>query len=186
MVVCLELKEGKYSDDDYARITHELSSAISADNGLLPAVITVVAPKTIPKTTSGKISRSRVRSEFESHALSVVFEWRSKSSEECLKEEAKGERAMASDMNALEIEDFKKAGGKAEAKEDSRQAEAKEDSRQAEAKEDSRQAEAKDGESMNLLSTISEKSQEEKDFEVTLPSQLDGVDTVGERGEHKA
>ena len=172
----MELKEGKYSDDDYARITHELSSAISADNGLLPAVITVVAPKTIPKTTSGKISRSRVRSEFESHALSVVFEWRSKSSEECLKEEAKGERAMASDMNALEIEDFKKAGGKAEAKEDSRQAEAKEDSRQAEAKE---------GESMNLLSTISEKSQE-KDFEVTLPSQLDGVDTVGERGEHKA
>ena len=163
----MELKEGKYSDDDYARITHELSSAISADNGLLPAVITVVAPKTIPKTTSGKISRSRVRSEFESHALSVVFEWRSKSSEECLKEEAKGERAMASDMNALEIEDFKKAGGKAEAKEDSRQAEAKE------------------GESMNLLSTISEKSQE-KDFEVTLPSQLDGVDTVGERGEHKA
>lgn len=166
-MVCLELKEGKYSDDDYARITHELSSAISADNGLLPAVITVVAPKTIPKTTSGKISRSRVRSEFESHALSVVFEWRSKSSEECLKEEAKGERAMASDMNALEIEDFKKAGGKAEAKEDSRQ------------------AEAKDGESMNLLSTISEKSQE-KDFEVTLPSQLDDVDTVGERGERKA
>lgn len=163
----MELKEGKYSDDDYARITHELSSAISADNGLLPAVITVVAPKTIPKTTSGKISRSRVRSEFESHALSVVFEWRSKSSEECLKEEAKGERAMASDMNALEIEDFKKAGGKAEAKEDSRQ------------------AEAKDGESMNLLSTISEKSQE-KDVEVTLPSQLDGVDTVGERGERKA
>ena len=111
-MVCLELKEGKYSDDDYARIAHELSSAISADNGLLPAVIAIVAPKTIPKTTSGKISRSRVRSEFESGALSVVFEWRSKSSEESLKEEAKGERAMASDMNALEIEDFKQAGDK--------------------------------------------------------------------------
>ena len=158
-MVCLELKEGKYSDDDYARIAHELSSAISADNGLLPAVIAIVAPKTIPKTTSGKISRSRVRSEFESGALSVVFEWRSKSSEESLKEEAKGERAMASDMNALEIEDFKQAGDKAETKEE---------------------------ESMNMLSTISEKPQEEKDFEVTLPSQLDGVDTVGARGEREA
>lgn len=168
MVVCLELKEGKYSDDDYARIAHELSSAISADNGLLPAVIAIVAPKTIPKTTSGKISRSRVRSEFESGALSVVFEWRSKSSEESLKEEAKGERAMASDMNALEIEDFKQAGDKV-------------DSRQAGDK-----AETKEEESMNMLSTISEKPQEEKDFEVTLPSQLDGVDTVGARGEREA
>lgn len=168
-MVCLELKEGKYSDDDYARIAHELSSAISADNGLLPAVIAIVAPKTIPKTTSGKISRSRVRSEFESGALSVVFEWRSKSSEESLKEEAKGERAMASDMNALEIEDFKQAGDK------------KVDSRQAGDK-----PETKEEESMNMLSTISEKPQEEKDFEVTLPSQLDGVDTVGARGEREA
>lgn len=168
-MVCLELKEGKYSDDDYARIAHELSSAISADNGLLPAVIAIVAPKTIPKTTSGKISRSRVRSEFESGALSVVFEWRSKSSEESLKEEAKGERAMASDMNALEIEDFKQAGDK------------KVDSRQAGDK-----AETREGDSMNMLSTISEKPQEEKDFEVTLPSQLDGVDTVGARGEREA
>ena len=168
-MVCLELKEGKYSDDDYARIAHELSSAISADNGLLPAMIAIVAPKTIPKTTSGKISRSRVRSEFESGALSVVFEWRSKSSEESLKEEAKGERAMASDMNALEIEDFKQAGDK------------KVDSRQAGDK-----AETREGDSMNMLSTISEKPQEEKDFEVTLPSQLDGVDTVGARGEREA
>lgn len=167
-MVCLELKEGKYSDDDYARITHELSSAISADNGLLPAVIAIVAPKTIPKTTSGKISRSRVRSEFESGALSVVFEWRSKSSEESLKEEAKGERAMASDMNALEIEDFKQAGDK-----------------KVEAKTEAK-TETREGDSMNMLSTISEKPQEEKDFEVTLPSQLDGVDTVGARGEREA
>lgn len=167
-MVCLELKEGKYSDDDYARIAHELSSAISADNGLLPAVIAIVAPKTIPKTTSGKISRSRVRSEFESGALSVVFEWRSKSSEESLKEEAKGERAMASDMNALEIEDFKQAGDK-----------------KVEAKTEAK-TETREGDSMNMLSTISEKPQEEKDFEVTLPSQLDGVDTVGARGEREA
>lgn len=176
-MVCLELKEGKYSDDDYARIAHELSSAISADNGLLPAVIAIVAPKTIPKTTSGKISRSRVRSEFESGALSVVFEWRSKSSEESLKEEAKGERAMASDMNALEIEDFKQAGDK---KVDSRQAGDKPETK-TEAK-----TETREGDSMNMLSTISEKPQEEKDFEVTLPSQLDGVDTVGARGEREA
>ena len=55
---------------------------------------------------------------------------------------------------------------------------------------DSRQAgdkaEMKEEESMNMLSTISEKPQEEKDFEVTLPSQLDGVDTVGARGEREA
>ena len=176
-MVCLELKEGKYSDDDYARIAHELSSAISADNGLLPAVIAIVAPKTIPKTTSGKISRSRVRSEFESGALSVVFEWRSKSSEESLKEEAKGERAMASDMNALEIEDFKQAGDK---KVDSRQAGDKPETKT------ETKTETKEEESMNMLSTISEKPQEEKDFEVTLPSQLDGVDTVGARGEREA
>ena len=85
-----------------------------------------------------------------------------------MEEEAKGERAMASDMNALEIEDFKQAGDK------------KVDSRQAGDK-----AETKEEESMNMLSTISEKPQEE-DFEVTLPSQLDGVDTVGARGEREA
>lgn len=104
LVVVLELKEGKRSDDEYARITHELTKAISADNGLIPAVLVIVAPKTIPKTTSGKISRSRVRTEFEKNQLSVVYEAKNAVGEEEMKLEAKQEEGVSLGMNALEIE----------------------------------------------------------------------------------
>ena len=104
LVVVLELKEGKRRDDEYARITHELTRVISADNGLIPAVVVIVAPKTIPKTTSGKISRSRVRAEYAKGQLSVVYEARNAVGDEAVKAEAEQEEGVAVGMNALEIE----------------------------------------------------------------------------------
>ena len=178
-MVCLELKEGKRTNDEYARITHELSSAISADNGLLPAVITIVAPKTIPKTTSGKISRSRVRNEFENRTLNVVYEWKSRSSEECLKGEYKEESKEAAGMNALEIEESEEKGK--ESKKEEGKEKVKEE-KVKESKEEKVKESKESKESMNMLSTISEKSNEE-DFEATLPSQMDGIDTVDDARE---
>ena len=103
LVVVLELKEGKRSDDEYARIAHELTKVISADNGLIPAVLVIVAPKTIPKTTSGKISRSRVRVEFEKNQLAVVYEAKNAVGEE-MKMDVVQEEGVSLRMNALEIE----------------------------------------------------------------------------------
>ena len=72
----MELREGTYSSDDYQRIMKELQHVITSDNGLGFSELVIVAPKTIPKTTSGKISRSRVKKEYLGGTLSVVFRQR--------------------------------------------------------------------------------------------------------------
>lgn len=64
MIVVLELREGSYDASKYDAISKSLRSVISESNGISPKEIVFVAPKTIPKTTSGKISRSRCRDEY--------------------------------------------------------------------------------------------------------------------------
>lgn len=68
----VEFREGKYSDEDYSRLCKDLAALISKSNGLTPKEILVIAPKTIPKTTSGKISRSRCRDEYLHSKLRVL------------------------------------------------------------------------------------------------------------------
>ena len=69
----LELREGNWSANDYERITKQLQHVISSDNGIPLHELVIISPKTIPKTTSGKISRSRVKIEYEQNKLSVVY-----------------------------------------------------------------------------------------------------------------
>lgn len=72
LVVVLELREGNYDPSKYDAISKSLRSVISESNGISPKEIVFVAPKTIPKTTSGKISRSRCRDEYLKKSLQEV------------------------------------------------------------------------------------------------------------------
>ena len=177
LVVVLELKEGKRSDDEYARITHELTRVISADNGLIPAVVVIVAPKTIPKTTSGKISRSRVRAEYAKGQLSVVYEARNAVGDEAVKAEAEQEEGVAVGMNALEIE-----GGEA----DENKGPSATTDRPSQAPQSAQSASQSLSQSLQSASqslqspSQSPEGAEMETPEVLLPSQMDGLDTVGE------
>ena len=73
LVVVVEFREGKYSREDYSRLCKQLVSLISQSNGLSPRELLVIAPKTIPKTTSGKISRARCREEYLHGQLHVLY-----------------------------------------------------------------------------------------------------------------
>ena len=190
LVVVLELKEGKRRDDEYARITHELTRVISADNGLIPAVVVIVAPKTIPKTTSGKISRSRVRAEYAKGQLSVVYEARNAVGDEAVKAEAEQEEGVAVGMNALEIEggeaDENKGPSAAAARPSQAAQSASQSPSQSASQSPSQSASQSPSQSLQSASqslqspSQSPEGAEMNTPEVLLPSQMDGLDTVGE------
>ena len=175
LVVVLELKEGKRRDDEYARITHELTRVISADNGLIPAVVVIVAPKTIPKTTSGKISRSRVRAEYAKGQLSVVYEARNAVGDEAVKAEAEQEEGVAVGMNALEIEGGEADENKGPSATTDRPSQAPQSAQSA-----SQSLSQSPSQSLSQSPSQSPEGAEMETPEVLLPSQMDGLDTVGE------
>lgn len=51
--------------------------AIGSEHGVSVSAICLVKDRTIPKTTSGKLSRHRIRNAYASDALHVVHEWKS-------------------------------------------------------------------------------------------------------------
>ena len=188
LVVVLELKEGKRRDDEYARITHELTRVISADNGLIPAVVVIVAPKTIPKTTSGKISRSRVRAEYAKGQLSVVYEARNAVGDEAVKAEAEQEEGVAVGMNALEIEGGEADENKGPSAAAARPSQAAQSASQSPSQSLQSASQSLQSASQSLQSpsqslqspSQSPEGAEMETPEVLLPSQMDGLDTVGE------
>ena len=195
LVVVLELKEGKRRDDEYARITHELTRVISADNGLIPAVVVIVAPKTIPKTTSGKISRSRVRAEYAKGQLSVVYEARNAVGDEAVKAEAEQEEGVAVGMNALEIEGGEADENKGPSAAAARPSQAAQSASQSPSQSLQSPSQSLQSASQSLQSASqslqsasqslqsasqSPEGAEMDTPEVLLPSQMDGLDTVGE------
>ena len=70
LVVVTETREG--SSDNLESLFKNMKNRISEENGITPSVIVVVKPKTIPKTTSGKISRSAVKQQYLQHELEVI------------------------------------------------------------------------------------------------------------------
>ena len=180
LVVVLELKEGKRSDDEYARITHELTRVISADNGLIPAVVVIVAPKTIPKTTSGKISRSRVRAEYAKGQLSVVYEARNAVGDEAVKAEAEQEEGVAVGMNALEIEGGEAGENKGPSAATDRPSQSLQSPSQSPSQSLSQSLSQSPSQSLSQSPSQSPEGAEMETPEVLLPSQMDGLDTVGE------
>ena len=97
----LELREPSRSSDEYARITKELQRVISSDNGISLYELVIVAPKTIPKTTSGKISRSRVKKEYEEGTLSIVYSQRFSGEEESVTQTFEIENPSSSTRKTL-------------------------------------------------------------------------------------
>jgi fatty-acyl-CoA synthase len=56
--VVAEVRGDAPTEDELARITHDVTQAVRRRSGLRPARVLLVRPQTIPKTSSGKIQRS--------------------------------------------------------------------------------------------------------------------------------
>ena len=69
LIVVTETRE---CTDDLDSLFKSMKNRISEENGITPSVIVVVKPKTIPKTTSGKISRSAVKQQYMQDELDVI------------------------------------------------------------------------------------------------------------------
>ena len=109
LIVALEIREGSYSNEDYETICKECKKKISQDNGIAPVEILILGYKTIPKTTSGKISRSRVKDEYINHKLTILYSLKSNTNELLTEEEIKGisgkfSSSIESTIDPLEIE----------------------------------------------------------------------------------
>ena len=70
LVVMMDLRDGL---PNVETVVTQVRQAIAEENGLVPSEIVVIRPKTIAKTTSGKISRHRVLEEYLNGTLQVLF-----------------------------------------------------------------------------------------------------------------
>ena len=73
LVVVLELRDAVRTGETVETVVTQLRQVIAEENGLVPSEIVVIRPKTIPKTTSGKISRHRVLDEYRNGTLQIVY-----------------------------------------------------------------------------------------------------------------
>lgn len=73
LVVVLELRDAEKNGETVETVVTQLRQVIAEENGLVPSEIVVIRSKTIPKTTSGKISRHRVLDEYRNGTLQVVY-----------------------------------------------------------------------------------------------------------------
>jgi acyl-CoA synthetase (AMP-forming)/AMP-acid ligase II/acyl carrier protein len=74
MVYIAELKEN-IAASEYANIVSACRLAISKEHGVAVTCLCLIATRTIPKTTSGKIARSWCRREYLAGSLSIVYRW---------------------------------------------------------------------------------------------------------------
>ena len=72
LVIVAEVREAA----DPAETVAAIRAAVSADHGLDIAAVVLIEPRTLPKTTSGKIRRGACRDKYLSGALTVRHEWR--------------------------------------------------------------------------------------------------------------
>ncbi|WP_405163550.1 AMP-binding protein [Nocardia sp. NBC_01499] len=75
LVVLQELRRA-HDVVDLAGLLTTIRSAIGAEHGVMPAVVALVEPGTVPKTSSGKVQRMQCRADFEHGRLAVVAQWR--------------------------------------------------------------------------------------------------------------
>ena len=72
LVVLQELKRSFRREADYAAIFYQVTGAISQMHGLVAHDIVLMAPNRLPKTSSGKISRTAARRLWESQKLDSI------------------------------------------------------------------------------------------------------------------
>lgn len=75
VVVALELRRGALPAL-HGEVIAAVRAALSERHGLRAAAVVLLPPGALPRTTSGKISRSQARAAFEAGRLGVVTEWR--------------------------------------------------------------------------------------------------------------
>lgn len=72
LIVAAEVRSAEYSESQLDDIMTRVRSAIATYSGLSPFEVLLLAPRTIAKTTSGKISRSRVKEAYRENTLQVL------------------------------------------------------------------------------------------------------------------
>ncbi len=72
LAVVAELRESRPSPE-LEQLAKKLRLRVSAEHGVLPYVVVLIKDRSIPKTTSGKISRYRVRAALEQGALTELY-----------------------------------------------------------------------------------------------------------------
>ena len=72
LVVAAEVRAAEYSESQLEDILSRVRSAVATYSGLSPYEVLLLAPKTIAKTTSGKISRSRVKEAYTENTLQIL------------------------------------------------------------------------------------------------------------------
>ena len=157
----------------YKSFVSTIRQSISSDNGISPQEILFLASHTIPKTTSGKISRSRVKEEYSKNQLQVCY--RGVMADCDMKDDSIQVTSSTTSVTSSSSGSF--SNGKV--------------SQTTVSMLQGIQPVSRDGSSSNgssreiemmPLSPIEEQSAEETpntEIEIVLPSQLDGVNTVG-------
>ncbi|MGV3708973.1 MAG: aminotransferase class I/II-fold pyridoxal phosphate-dependent enzyme [Gemmatimonas sp.] len=64
-----------------AAIFQEMRTTLAANVGVVPDEIVLIAPRTIPRTSSGKIQRNACRAAYLSNTLETVGQWRTRGSD---------------------------------------------------------------------------------------------------------
>ncbi|MFI6047721.1 AMP-binding protein [Nocardia sp. NPDC051321] len=75
LVVLQELRHAPEIADRDGLLT-TIRSVVGAEHGVMPAVVALVEPGAVPKTSSGKVQRMLCRADFERGRLAVVAQWR--------------------------------------------------------------------------------------------------------------
>ncbi len=73
LVVVTEVEPDRLGPPDEALA--RIRQAISEEHGLVPSAILLIPPRALPKTSSGKIQRTRTRELFQQSALEAVARW---------------------------------------------------------------------------------------------------------------
>lgn len=73
LVVLLETKSGQ--EKDWEEIIRAVRRSVSVEHQLVPKVVMLLSPRTLPKTSSGKRQRQECRRLFENNALAAVRTW---------------------------------------------------------------------------------------------------------------
>lgn len=72
LVVAAEVRAAEYSESQLEDIMSRVRSAVATYSGLSPYEVLLLVPRTIAKTTSGKISRSRMKAAYVENTLQIL------------------------------------------------------------------------------------------------------------------
>lgn len=72
----LQEVSARICEQERDRLLETIRTTLANEHGVMPAVVVLVEPRTIPKTTSGKVQRSLCRDRYENDELKVVRRWR--------------------------------------------------------------------------------------------------------------